>query len=400
MTGLELTKWYIYLIWIFVLIILLTFSAIFSSAETAYTSVGVAKIETMVENKVRGAKLIKKQHQFFNRTLGTILIANNLVNILASVLFYCIYYMSVLMNPISTQALFGYRMIFTLPIVFGAIFLLKQQRNFKFMLLKIRVKPKILFILFITSLLSSFQMWLYLWAPSNGAALKVSIGYLILPIVMVIVGRLVFKEHLSKIKLLSISFAVLGVGSSLVSSSGISWESAGVFCLYPVYFGLRKFYGIANFPSFAIEMFFMFLFSSYFITLADMDFVLSKNPKIYYLLVLMGIISGTALISQIISSILVPINVLGLLTYLEPIFMFAVSFMIGEKLDESSYFLMFCLSAAIILLMIDSLNNIKISKRATRWIRLTSKQKASSTHYRRFWCGDFCRCFSAFLVKA
>ena len=54
MTGSEPTKWYIYLIWIFVLIILLTFSAIFSSAETAYTSVGVAKIETMVEIKCVG----------------------------------------------------------------------------------------------------------------------------------------------------------------------------------------------------------------------------------------------------------------------------------------------------------------------------------------------------------
>ncbi|MBN7288468.1 MULTISPECIES: EamA family transporter RarD [Campylobacter] len=289
-----------------------------------------------------------------------------LCSVLASFLFGCIYYLSVFMQPLGGEALFGYRMLFTLPLIVAAIFLLKQKRNFKEFLLTLKQKPKLIAVLLVTSSISSFQMWLYLWAPSNGAALKVSIGYLILPIVMVIVGRLVFKEHLSKIKLLSISFAVLGVGSSLVSSSGISWESAGVFCLYPVYFGLRKFYGIANFPSFAIEMFFMFLFSSYFITLADMDFVLSQNPKIYYLLVLMGLISGTALISQIISSILVPINVLGLLTYLEPIFMFAVSFMIGEKLDESSYFLMFCLSAAIVLLMIDSLNNIKISKRAAR----------------------------------
>lgn len=83
----QQSKLYLYIIWLLVLIILLTFSAIFSSCETAYTSVGAAKIEIMAENKVRGFKLIKKQHKFFNRTLGTILIANNLVNILSSVLF-------------------------------------------------------------------------------------------------------------------------------------------------------------------------------------------------------------------------------------------------------------------------------------------------------------------------
>lgn len=119
MTGPEPTKWYIYLIWIFVLIILLTFSAIFSSAETAYTSVGVAKIETMVENKVRGTKLIKKQHQFFNRTLGTILIANNLVNILASVLFS--YILSLALIPGKYQVLISTVVMTPIIVLFSEI---------------------------------------------------------------------------------------------------------------------------------------------------------------------------------------------------------------------------------------------------------------------------------------
>ncbi|MFC2747826.1 MAG: EamA family transporter RarD, partial [Campylobacter concisus] len=279
------------------------------------------------------------------------------------VLFNCIYYMSVLMNPISTQALFGYRMIFTLPIVIAAIFLLRQQRNFKFMLLKIKLKPKILLILFITSLLSSFQMWLYLWAPSNGSALKVSIGYLIMPIVMAIFGRIFFKEYLSKTKLASIFFAALGVFSTAIISDGISWESAAVFCLYPIYFVIRKHYNLANFSSFVIEIIFMFFLSFYFALSADMDYVTRENPKIYYLLITLGIISGTALIAQILSSTLVPINVLGLLTYFEPIMMLFVSFAIGERLEKSSYFLMICLAISVTLLMIDSINSIKSNKK-------------------------------------
>ena len=250
-------------------------------------------------------------------------------SLLASVLFNCIYYMSVLMNPISTQALIGYRMIFAMPFVIAAIFLLKQQRNFKFLLLKIKLKPKILLVLLATSLIVSFQMWLYLWAPSNGSALKVSI---------------------------------LGVFSTAVISGGISWESAVVFCLYPVYFTIRKYYNLANFSSFVIEIIFMFLFSFYFALTADMDYVMSQNPNIYYLLILLGAISGIALIAQILSSTLVPINVLGLLTYFEPIMMLFVSFAIGERLEKSSYFLMICLAISVTLLMIDSINSIKGDK--------------------------------------
>lgn len=71
---------------IFGLVILLIASGIFSASETAYTSLNVGKIETMVGNKEFGHKIIKKQHTFFNQTLSTILICNNIVNIAASAL--------------------------------------------------------------------------------------------------------------------------------------------------------------------------------------------------------------------------------------------------------------------------------------------------------------------------
>ncbi|AWX42515.1 Putative Mg2+ and Co2+ transporter CorB [Metamycoplasma cloacale] len=81
------TKWYIFLISAIILLILIVCSAIFSASETAYTALSAAKIEQLMDKKVRGAKLIKKQHIAFNRTVGTILIANNIVNIGSSVLF-------------------------------------------------------------------------------------------------------------------------------------------------------------------------------------------------------------------------------------------------------------------------------------------------------------------------
>ena len=84
--------WAKYLIYSIILILLLTFSAIFSSCETAYTSINPSKIETMIDNKEKGAKLIKKQHMFFNRTISTILIANNLVNIASSALLISLTY--------------------------------------------------------------------------------------------------------------------------------------------------------------------------------------------------------------------------------------------------------------------------------------------------------------------
>lgn len=41
------------------------------------------------------------------------------------------------------------------------------------------------------------QLWLFVWAPVNGYALDVSLGYLLLPISLVLIGRIVFKDRLS-----------------------------------------------------------------------------------------------------------------------------------------------------------------------------------------------------------
>jgi len=59
-------------------------SALFSAAETAYSSVSKVKINSEVIKKRRSAILIQKHYKSFGWTLATILIANNLVNIAAS----------------------------------------------------------------------------------------------------------------------------------------------------------------------------------------------------------------------------------------------------------------------------------------------------------------------------
>ncbi len=71
---------------IIVALILIVFSAFFSAAETAYSSVSQSKIETSAKNKKRASLLIQKHYSKFGWTLSTILIFNNLVNIAASTL--------------------------------------------------------------------------------------------------------------------------------------------------------------------------------------------------------------------------------------------------------------------------------------------------------------------------
>lgn len=66
------------------LLILLLLSALFSSSETAFTALSRAKIRKLKDSKVKGAYLLERLVEDPQRLLSTLLLGNNLVNILAA----------------------------------------------------------------------------------------------------------------------------------------------------------------------------------------------------------------------------------------------------------------------------------------------------------------------------
>ncbi len=66
------------------LLFLFALSALFSAAETAYTSLSLAAIETKIKKHPKTGKLIKKHVKSFSWTISTILIGNNIANVAIS----------------------------------------------------------------------------------------------------------------------------------------------------------------------------------------------------------------------------------------------------------------------------------------------------------------------------
>lgn len=66
------------------LVFLVSMSAVFSSSETAITSVSKIKVRQLDQKDNKNAHLLKKLHDNMQTTISTILIGNNIVNIAAS----------------------------------------------------------------------------------------------------------------------------------------------------------------------------------------------------------------------------------------------------------------------------------------------------------------------------
>lgn len=278
-----------------------------------------------------------------------------LISLLASFLFGYMYYFSTLLKPLSGTDIFGYRMIFTFPFVVFAVLMFKQKNALLERLKHIKNQPYFAFSYFFCGALMGFQMWLFLWAPNNGSSLSVSFGYLLLPIVMVAAGRLIFKERISTFKFIAVLIATLGVISNIVLKGGLSWEAIVICIGYTTYFSVRKALKNTDLASFCLEMLSLMPISVYFALQTDFALVEQSNSAIWGLLVLLGLISGTALIAYVIASNKLPMNLLGLLGYVETIMMLFVSFFIGEKIDAQSYPLFICLILSMSLVIIDGL---------------------------------------------
>ncbi|QEM88745.1 EamA family transporter RarD [Glaesserella parasuis] len=280
-------------------------------------------------------------------------------SVTASILFGVLYYLSTHLKPLSGEEIYGFRMWVSLPFVISALFIFKKTDEFNRYLKRLKQHPHLILVLLTTTAVTGLQMWLFLYAPNNGYAIDVSIGYLLMPIAMVAVGRFLFNETLSLLKIISIISASVGVFITLITAGSLSWATLMVLIGYPVYFSLRKHFDMSHLSSFVCEIILMLPIATYFMLNTDMQFVTENNPNFYFWLVLLGIVSGTALIGYIMASSLVPINVLGLLSYIEPLAMLIVAFIIGEVLDQSSYILMACLMLSICLLVLDGIITIR-----------------------------------------
>ena len=272
----------------------------------------------------------------------------------ANFLFGLGYYFAILLRPLSGESMFGYRIFVLAPFILLAIILFKQAGKFSELLQKIRQNPPLVLLIALLAFIQGFQLWLFLWAPNNGQAIEVSIGYLLLPIVAVALGKMVFKERFTTLKWLAIGFAVLGVCSNIWLAGTFSWATLAAGVGYPIYITLRRYFQINNLATFFVELLFIMPFAAYFAMQTNVDEMVAQNPFLFYFLALFGIVNGAAFILYIASSNMLPVNVLGMLGYVEPLVMLFISFAIGEVLEAKSYLLMLCLAFAIGLLTLDS----------------------------------------------
>lgn len=285
-------------------------------------------------------------------------------SVLASVLFGVIYYISPFLKPLQGEEIFGWRILATLPFTTALILWRGEWHLVLEIAQRVRRKPALAAALLVSAIMVGAQLWLFMWAPLAGRALPVSLGYFLLPLVMVLVGRVLHRERLSNPHKLATALAATGVAAELIRAGGVSWETWLVAVGYPLYFALRRRLRTEQLGGHWIDMALALPAALYFVLRAPSTVQLvAGDGRLMVLVLLVGVLSAVALTLYMAASGLLPMGLFGLLTYVEPVLLAVVAWLLGERLAPGQWVLYGLVFAAVLVLVLDAAARVVRSSR-------------------------------------
>lgn len=287
-----------------------------------------------------------------------------LSSVMASCLFAVMYFYTSLLKPLDGEEIFGWRTLLTLPCLTLFMLASKDWKRVGELLARVRRTPLLLLGMVGTSWLMGVQLWLFLWAPLHGRSLEVSMGYFLLPLAMVLTGRLVYGERLSRLQKVAVACAALGVGHELYQHGSFAWETLVVTIGYPIYFVLRKRCRTDHLGGLWCDMCLLLPWALYFVIqgpLSPAD--LQAHPALYALIPILGAISASALIAYVLASRLLPFSLFGLLSYVEPVLLVGVALLLGETIGPDQWLTYLPIWAAVLVLVIEGFKHLLRQRR-------------------------------------
>lgn len=278
----------------------------------------------------------------------------------ASTLFATLYYYTSLLAPLDGQQIYGWRILLTAPCLALLLMAIGRWGEVRQILARVPAEPRLWLALPLSSAMVGMQLWLFMWAPINGHGLDVSLGYFLLPLTLVLTGRLVFGEAISRLQRLACLLAAVGVGNQLLLASSLSWPVLAVALGYPGYFVLRRWLGTANLGGLWLDLVISLPIAALF-AFSDSDTLqmLAVSPRLLLLIAGLGALSALALGLMINASKHLSLTLFGLLSYVEPVLLVVVALVLGESIAPDQWLTYGAIWGAIAVLVLEGLRTLR-----------------------------------------
>ncbi|MEC5209927.1 chloramphenicol-sensitive protein RarD [Psychrobacter sp. PL15] len=257
--------------------------------------------------------------------------------IVSNILFGVLYAYSSLLAPLSGTQVFIWRMLAMWAVLIGYLLLSGRLNLHIDKLRALRSVKQWAWLLLPTPIFLS-QLWLFMWAPVNGQGVQTAMGYFLFPLMMVVFGCVLFGEKLSRLQWLAVAFAAVGVGSEIIRTQSVSWATLWVCGTYPIYYILRRLQGIDAITGMLVDLTLFAPFAlGYLYLIAPSNLTMVAGSGFFIIMLIgLGVLSVLAMKTNIDASQMLPVNVYGMMSYLEPALLFILAVTILGNPFESA----------------------------------------------------------------
>ncbi|WP_350561421.1 EamA family transporter RarD [Psychrobacter sp. CAL346-MNA-CIBAN-0220] len=290
--------------------------------------------------------------------------------IVSNVLFGVLYAYSSFLAPLSGTQVFIWRMLAMWAVLIGYLLISGRLNLHIDKLRALRSVKQWAWLLLPTPIFLS-QLWLFMWAPVNGQGVQTAMGYFLFPLMMVVFGCVLFGEKLSRLQWLAVAFAAVGVGSEIIRTQSVSWATLWVCGTYPLYYILRRLQGIDAITGMLVDLTLFAPFALGYLYLVAPSNLMMVAGSGFFIIMLagLGILSVLAMKTNIDASQMLPVNVYGMMSYLEPALLFILAItVLGNPFESAMIYSYGLIWVGIIFLIAHGVRQLRRARRNTRAI--------------------------------
>ena len=180
----------------------------------------------------------------------------------------------------------------------------------------------------LAGLLITANWSIYIWAVNADHVIQTCVGYYIEPLIVCLLGIIIFKDQLTKYKLTALLFALAGMVVILIHFMEVPLIALTLATTFAVYAAVKKWFDLPPIMSVFLETLFLMLPALCVVIGLEMTgngALAVATPGKYALLLCCGLLTAAPLSLFAAAATKVPLVTVGLLEYLSP----SISLVIG-----------------------------------------------------------------------
>lgn len=270
----------------------------------------------------------------------------------------------ILVDDVPALEFVAWRIVFTVPLCLLFLWRLDQMDQ----LWACLRNPRTLRTLVASSAMIAINWYLYVWAIQNSFVYAASLGYYILPLIMMLLGMLFLGERLTRAQWLAAGLAFAGVAALAAGSVTTLWLSLVLATTFGIYGLLRKTVAAGPVVGLTVEgLILLPLVAGYLIWqgAAGGGLTFGRDGPETFAIIMGGAYSAIPLILFAIAARALPYTLIGFVQFFSPTIVFLLGLLVfGEDLSAAQLVCFIAIWSAVALYSWEMWRNSRAARAA------------------------------------